>query len=173
MFTKLRTIDFLLVVPFLAFASSWAAGAGGLEGTVKDITGKPLKGAEVRVEAKSGNVISKTLTDANGHYLAGSVPAGIYKVDLVVNSVVKASLSNVKAGAGKSTQLNFDLKTQPAQTTVAKKATHRIWIPPQTGTHIGGRWVDVDDEGTATKQNVQRADGRLLQRMQAFDSNRA
>jgi hypothetical protein len=68
---------------------------------------------------------------------------GIYKVTVAVNGVVKASILNAYTQSGKHTQLNFEL----TPTTKVVK-THKVWVAPETGTHIGGcQWIDVDDNG--------------------------
>src|SRR5438552_7297548 len=120
-------------------------GTSALEGVVKDPTGRPIKGADVRIEAKNFSKIAKT--DASGHYISDGLAVGSYKVTLVVNGSARASTSNAKTQLGKSTQLNFDLA---AQTASATKHIHSVWCPNETGTLIGGtgRWIDVDDNGT-------------------------
>ena len=141
MFLKSSSISFVGL--FLVTFSAWA-GTSAFEGVVKDPAGHPIKGADVRIEATNGSNFSKIVkTDAAGHYTADGLPAGIYKATLVVNGAVKASILNASTQSGKHTQLNFEL-TQ--KTKVVK--THKVWISPDTGTHIGGgQWVDVDDNG--------------------------
>jgi hypothetical protein len=119
-------------------------GTSALEGVVKDPTGRPIKGADVRIEAKNFSKIAKT--DASGHYISSGLVVGAYKVTVVVNGSVKASIPNAKTQSGKPTQLNFDLTTTTA---LAKKHIHSVWCPNETGTLIGGtgRWIDVDDNG--------------------------
>jgi len=41
-----------------------------------------------------------------------------------------------------------------------------VWVPAATGSHIGGGWVEVDDEGKSAPGtlNVQRANAEQLQR---------
>jgi hypothetical protein len=84
-----------------------------------------------------------------------------------VNGAVKASITNTKTKAGQTTQLNFDLKPVPVAQASAgkKKGKHMVWVPASTGSHIGGRWIDVPDgsvdPGTL---NVQRANAEQLQR---------
>jgi hypothetical protein len=168
MFKKPLTLAVVGVALSLTLGNARAAGPASFEGIVTDANGKTMKGAEVRVETKDGVVISKSTTDGNGHYVSGKIPAGTYKVDLLVKSVTKASLTNQKAsGSGNATKLNFALTSaMMAAQNPAKKGKHMVWVPPQTGTHIGGRWVEVDDEGTASMQHVDKADGRLLEKMQ-------
>ncbi len=134
----------ILTLVGILFVTFSAAAGTSLEGIVKDPTGRPIKGADVRIEAKN---FSKVLrTDANGRYVCDGLGAGTYKVTVVQNGQVKASTANAKTQAGKATQLNFNLTGQTAQ---AKKHTHMVYMRPDIDTHIGGggQWVEVDDNG--------------------------
>ena len=121
---------------FVTFAV-WA-GTSILEGLVKDPNGHPIKGADVRIEAKNFSKIVKT--DANGHYTCDGLGVGTYKVTLVVSGQVKASIVNAKTQSGKAAQLNFNLTGQTAS---AKKHTHMVYAPPSVDSRIGaGRSQD-------------------------------
>jgi hypothetical protein len=157
----LKSLGIGLIGLFVLAFSAWA-GTPTLEGVVKDPTGRPIKGADVRIEAKDFSKIVKT--DASGHYISDGLAVGTYKVTLVINGSVKASIMNAKTQLGKPTQLNFDLT---AKTASVKKHTHMVWCPPETGTLIGGgRWIEVDDNGnvvdTAGANNVQKMSGSAL-----------
>jgi hypothetical protein len=93
---------------------------------------------------------------------------GVYRVTLVVNGTVKASITNTKTKVDQTTQLNFDLKPVPVAQASAeqKKGKHMVWVPATTGSHIGGRWVEVDDGAKAAPGtlNVVRPDPEALQR---------
>jgi hypothetical protein len=135
---------------FFLLSSIALAGTPALEGIVKDVKGHPIKGAEVRIEARTG-VFSKTLkTDAKGHYRFDKLTLGTnYKVTLVINGKVKASILNATVRTGKPTELNFDLNK-----TKGYSKTHMVYMPQETGTHIGsGRWVEVDDNGNVVDNN--------------------
>ena len=152
----------------LISGSAWAA-ISAIEGTVKDPKGQPVKGADIRIEAKDGSKLFKTVkTDASGHYISDALPAGTYRVTLIVNGAVKASINNTKTKLGAPTELNFDLK--PGSTSQVsgsvKKGKHMVWIPPTTGTHLGGRWVEVDDNGSGQpgSLNVEKVSAEQLER---------
>ena len=137
----MRFIAFCLLL-WVSSELAWAGGA--LQGTVKDSSGKPIKGAEIRIE---GNNFSKAAkTDAKGHYFSDGLGVGTkYKVTVVVNGSVKASLLNVSPGTGKPADLNFDLRQAKGTS-----KNHMVWVPTETGTHIGaanGHWVEVDENG--------------------------
>ena len=153
----------------LISGSAWAA-ISAIEGTVKDPKGQPVKGADIRIEAKDGSKLLKTVkTDASGHYTSDTLPVGMYRVTLIVNGAIKASINNTKTKASEPTKLSFELKSTSASqaSAPAKKGKHYVWVPPTTGTHLGGRWVEVDDNGTADTSGthkVKKVTGDALQR---------
>jgi hypothetical protein len=165
MFTKSLQIGFVGLV--LSVATAWA-GPSAIQGVVKDAKGQAIKGADVRIDSKDGRQQFNTVkTDAKGRYISQDLPPGVYRVTLVVSGAVKASLTNTKTKADQTTQLNFDLKPVPAAQASAgqKKGKHMVWVPAGTGTHIGGRWVEVPDGATeAGTLNVQRPNAEALQR---------
>jgi hypothetical protein len=134
-----------------------ADGRSSLQGFVKDAKGEPIKGADVRVESRDGKQVFSTLkTDQKGRYISQGLQPGVYRVTLLVSGVVKASIMNTQTKANQPTQLNFDLKTTSQAGNVAKGGKHMVWMPGRTGTHLGGNWVEVDDEGTERSgSNVQ------------------
>lgn len=168
---QLRALGLILLILPLLQGNLRAAGSGAFEGVVKDPSGKPIRGAEVRVETKSGSVISKTLTDAKGHYVSAAVPGGLYTVNLVISSVMKATMANQKATDGKATTLNFALTNEKIATGTPVKHQHRLYVPPKTGSNIGGHWIDVDDAGMADANHVETGDGRMLQKIQQGGGN--
>ena len=167
MFIKSLQIGFVGL--FLCAASVWA-GPASIQGTVKDAKGQPIKGADVRVESRDGKQLFNTVkTDGKGHYISQGLKPGVYRVSLVVNGAVKASIMNTSTKADKATQLNFDLKpvaSGPAATG-QKTAKHMVWMPASTGTHTGGRWVEVDDSGAGSGAlNVKRSNAEALHQQQ-------
>jgi Carboxypeptidase regulatory-like domain len=166
MFIKSLKIGFVGLV--LCVATAWA-GPSSIQGTVKDAKGQAIKGADVRIESKDGSQRFTTVkTDGQGRYISQGLPAGgVYRVTLVVNGAVKASITNTKTKPDQTTQLNFDLKPVAATQASAeqKKGKHMVWVPATTGSHVGGRWVEVPDGATEPGAlNVQRASGEQLQR---------
>jgi 5-hydroxyisourate hydrolase-like protein (transthyretin family) len=128
----------------LLVASALAANSV-LQGIVKDANGQPIQGADIRLEeTKTGRLLTTVKTNGNGRYKLEGLAAGRYRVTLVVNGAMKASINNTPLKPGESTRLNFDLKQTRASVTAAK-GTHRIWVPPFTGSRLPGRWIEVDD----------------------------
>jgi hypothetical protein len=93
-----------------------------------------------------------------------------------VNGAVKASISNTKTKADQATLLNFDLKpvTASQASAAGKSGKHKVWVPSNTGSHIGGSWVEVDDSGTtnAGALNVKRSSAEALRQEQLNRASR-
>src|SRR6266508_1408587 len=154
----------------LSVATAWA-GPSVIQGVVKNAKGQEINGADVRVESRDGKTLFKTVkTDGNGRYISQGLQPGVYRVTLVVNGAVKASIMNTKTKADQSTQLNFDLKPVSASQASAagKSGKHMVWVPSSTGSHIGGRWVEVDEIGSADAGalNVKRGSAEALRQEQ-------
>lgn len=129
----------------MLFVASALAGSSVLQGIVKDVNGHPIQGADIRIEAtKTGRLLTTVKTNVNGRYSLEGLAAGNYRATLLVNGSVKASINNTTLKPGESTQLNFELKQTHASVTVTK-GTHRIWVPPFTGSRLPGRWIEVND----------------------------
>jgi hypothetical protein len=169
MIIKSLRIGFIGLIIFAA--SAWAAGSV-LEGIVKDAKGHPLEGADIRIETKNGGrLIGSVKTDVSGRYVLNGLPAGNYRVTLVVNSAVKTSINNAKIALDEPTQLNFDLTSRSASQALppAKKGKHWVYLPPFTGSRLPGRWIEVDDSGSwaaahASAEDVIRISGEELER---------
>jgi len=167
-FIKSIWIGFIGLVLFTA--SAWAAGSV-LQGIVKDAKGHPVEGVDIRIETKNGGrLLTAVKTDANGRYILEGLPAGNYRITLVVNRVVKTSINNTTIEAGEPTQLNFDLTAAPASraSVTVKKGRHWVWIPAFTGSRLPGRWIELNDSGSwaaeASSLNVIRVSAEELQR---------
>jgi hypothetical protein len=154
----------------LSVATAWA-GPSAIQGVVKDAKGQAIKGADVRIESRDGKTLLKTVkTDGSGRYVSDGLAAGVYRVTLVVNGATKASITNTQTKADQRTQLNFDLKPVSASqaSAPAKKGKHMVWVPSTTGSHIGGRWVEVDatDSADTGALNIKRGSAEDLRREQ-------
>ncbi len=125
-----------------------AEGPASIQGFVKDAKGEPIKGTDVRIESRDGKQVFSTVkTDSKGRYISQGLHPGFYRVTLLVNGAVKASIMNTQTKANQPTQLNFDFKPTSQAGSTAKGGNHMVWVPNRTGSHIGGNWVEVDDEG--------------------------
>ena len=156
------------VIGVMLFVAGASAASSVLQGIVKDAKGHPFQGADIRIEAtNTGTLLTTVKTNVNGRYSLEGLPEGKYRVTLVVNGAVKASINNTRLESGVSTQLNFELKQARASVTVTK-GRHWVWIPAFTGSRLPGRWVEVDDSGSwaaaAPVNHVVRVSAEELQR---------
>jgi len=144
MFIKSFWIGFVGAMLFVAGAS---AANSVLQGIVRDANGHPIQGADIRIEAiNTGRLLTVIKTNANGRYSLEGLAAGKYRVTLVLNGAVKASINNTTLEPRESTHLNFELKQTRASVTVTK-GKHWVWIPAFTGSRLPGHWVEVVDGG--------------------------
>jgi hypothetical protein len=166
MFIKPIWICFIGVMLFVA--SAWAASSV-LQGIVKDAKGHPIQDADLRIESTStGRLLTTAKTDVYGRYSLEGLVAGNYRVTLVVNGAVKASINNTTLKLGEATQLNFELK-QPGASVTVTKGKHWVWVPAFTGSRLPARWVEVDGNGRwtaadAMANNIVRISAEELQR---------
>ena len=123
----IKSLQIGLMGFLLCAATAWA-GPASIQGIVKDAKGKPIKGADVRVESRDGKQLFNTVkTDAKGRYISQGLQPGVYRVSLVVNGAVKASIGNTKTKSDQATQLNFDLKPVAAGQATASKRKESTW----------------------------------------------
>jgi hypothetical protein len=154
-----------LVVSIIVASLATALGAPAIEGNVIGADGKPLKGAEIRLERKDKS--SPTIvaaTDARGHYLADGLSLGLYRISVVVNGNVQSAL-DVKTAA-RNAPVDFNLK--PA---AGKKVKKYVWVPSGTATHIGGRWVEEGSAPAAEGANVDKKSAEAAQEWLRHQTN--
>jgi len=164
----MKSLKIGIVGALLSIAIALGGSSAAIQGVVRDSKGHVIRGADVRIESRDGSKLIKTVkTDANGRYVSEGLNAGVYRVTLVVNGTVKASIMNTRTSTDRPTQLNFDLR--PASASQAGAAgKHMVWMPSTTGSHIGGRWVEADEAGNADagSLNVHKADAEAYHRDQ-------
>jgi len=166
-----KSLQTCFVTLLLSAVAAWASptGPARIQGIVKDSGAQPVAGAEVHIQAKDGSGLQKIVrTDSSGNYGVSKLPVTDYEVVLFVNGQIKASINNAKVNSDKPTQLDFKLTGKFAANT-AKKHTHMVYIPAETGSNLSGRWVEVDDttgQATSATSNMQRLSGEAARRFQ-------
>jgi len=152
----MKTLLGILAVISVSWFTSPAANADAvatLSGVVKNAKGQPVHGAEIRIVGKDASKVGKVHTDANGRYSYPGLETGTYSVTLVVDGATKASIGNVKTKSGEVQTLNFDFQSS-ASARPFTKGKHYVWIPSQTGSHLG-MWIEVDDDAKAMPSGMQ------------------
>jgi VCBS repeat-containing protein len=152
MLTLIRIV-IVVSVSFCLMLKAHAEGEATLSGVVKDAAGQPLQGAEIRIQGNDASKVGKIHTNANGHYSYPALETGTYSVTLLVDGATKASINNVRTKAGETQTLNFELRKGATAKPFAK-GKHYVWVPSQTGSHLG-MWVEVDDDSKAMPTGMQ------------------
>lgn len=157
-----------IVVSSVCFAAN-AFAQSAIEGEVKGVDGSPLVAAGVRAERqdkKAPEVSAKT--DAKGHFAIKGLAVGTYSVDVMAGGAAVSS-TRVTTRTGKPMLVTFDMK-QPrkAITSGGKKKKKFVWMPEETGSHIGGHYVEVDEDATVgpSGKNIQKGTGKSVQQFQ-------
>ena len=144
------------------------AGEAGLSGIVKNSSG-PVQGAEIRIQGSDANKIGRVHTTANGRYNYPELEAGTYNVTLVVNGVTKASIMNVRTKGGQTETLNFEL-VKGSRVTPYAPGKHYVWVPSDTGTHLG-HWAEVEGDGkgipVGMSERLNNQGNQLVRQIQA------
>ena|SRR2546421_9581656 len=163
MFTRSPILSSILFGS-LVLAGGTMLQAGTVQGYVKGPDGKPISGADVHVaRSNTQTPLQKARTDNTGQYIfKGLSEAFSYRLTAWVNKV-PTTIENVKTREEGPMRVDFDIKSGPAK--AAKKVKHWVWFPAQTGSNLGGRWVEVDENGrTATgAQPVETVSGKALE----------
>src|SRR5262249_24508213 len=157
-----------IIILLISAVAAWASnpvGPARIQGVVRDSKSQPVAGAEGHIQAKDGSGLQKIVrTDSTGQYGVTRLPVTDYEVVLFVNRQIKASINNTKVYPDKPTQLDFKLTGQYAANQ-QKKHTHMVYQPAETGSNLGGRWVEVDDNVGAPTYNLEHLSGEAVRQM--------
>ncbi|RMG34879.1 MAG: carboxypeptidase-like regulatory domain-containing protein, partial [Methanobacteriota archaeon] len=101
----------LLIVSSIV-STVFAATTGKITGVVKDAeTGEPLPGVNVVIQGTSLGAS----TDLDGSYFILNIPPGNYTVTAQMVGYATVNMEDVRVNAGRTTVLNFSLKSQLLQ----------------------------------------------------------
>ncbi len=171
----MKSLQLSIVTLALSALAAWASATGParIQGMVVDSKKNPVAGAEVHITAKDGSGLQKIArTDAGGQFGVSGLPVTDYEVVLIVGSQVKATLTNQHVFTDKPTKVDFKL-TGTYSARGAKKHTHMVYVPAETGSNLSGHWVEVDDVSGAGAANgeVNRLSGEAVRKMQSGGTN--
>ncbi len=116
---QMRKLLFLVMISMLAtllaVAGTSCAGtpaAGGIEGTVTDLNGKPVAGMRVGiVSGTTGFPEMAPETNEEGYYQIGSVSPGTFEVAVHDREGNRIGLQSVVVRSGETSKLNFTIST--------------------------------------------------------------
>jgi Carboxypeptidase regulatory-like domain len=169
MFIRSRIILLALIGLGFAFHGALADGLA-IRGNVTGTDGKPLAGAELRAERIDGKApVVMTKTDAKGRYAFKGLMLGAYKVTAIINHVPK-SYAAIRTRESNWVRVDFDFAAMSKAAQAKKTKKRYVWVPEETGTHIGGgHWEEVDSNGNTPvgTQPVDTINGHVLQQPQS------
>ena len=137
MITHLRRVGSILLA-FGLMAASASAQNSSIRGAVKGMDGKPLAGAQVKVERTDAKARAvNTNSDANGNYIANGLPVGTFKVAAYGKTNAK-EIGGIATKSGGPVTVDLNLSTKSNN----RLERHYVWQKSENGSEIGGRWVD-------------------------------
>jgi hypothetical protein len=173
---KHRILAIILLLQAAALLSAAPTRNSAIFGTILGTNGRPLTGAEIRIQAQgtTSNPLKYT-TDAKGYYAANPIPVGTYRVTVASEGVTLFSADKIKTRAGDGTRVDFDLgKKYFTLSTISSKVTKRfVWIDMGTGSNVAGHWQEVDSTGKAEPDmnNVETLSPLFIQDLQRRQTN--
>jgi len=137
MFTQTLRVGSILLA-FGLMAASASAQNSSIRGAVKDMNGKPLVGAQVKVErtdakARAVNVNS----DAKGDYVANGLPVGTFRVTAYGKTNAK-EIGGINTKSSSSVTVDLNLATKSNN----RLEKHYVRVKSENGSEIGGRWEE-------------------------------
>jgi hypothetical protein len=143
------------------------ADTNTVQGLITGSDGKPLAHAEVRAErtdAVAKRVVTKT--DANGHYTFTALPTGRYSISVVAERSAQrpaAATATVGSDSGQPIRrfispLPYQVKADFSGGSSANVRSRFVWKPGETGSHIGGRWINAAEANGPAANPLQKLD---------------
>ncbi len=100
----------LILFAFLSAALALAqVGTGSIRGSVTDSSGAAVPNAHVIVTNMQTGIATDLATDANGRYVAPSLPIGQYQVQVQARGFETALRQNIVLAVGESREVNISL----------------------------------------------------------------
>ena len=149
MFTQLPRIGSILLVFGLIVASASAQNSS-IRGAVKDMDGKPLAGAQVKIERTDAKARAININaDAKGNYVANGLPVGTFKVTAYGKTNAKEIGGiTTKSGSPVTVDINLSLKSNN------KLEKHYVRVKSENGSEMGERWEEDTKAGPSMKSDL-------------------
>ena len=132
----------------------------GVQGVVKDETGKPVVGAVVTFERTDFKGHYEVKTKKKGDYGHYGLPIGTYNITVAIDGKVRDSMNGFRTSPGDPKELNFDLKASADQQKALQKAA-------ETGT------LTAEQERGMTKEQKEAFEKQAKAREATLAKNKA
>jgi len=97
------------VAPLLLFAAAAFAQTSNIQGDVIGTDGKPLQGANIKLERTDIKQNFNVKTDKKGHFLYANLPTGVYNIVVQVGGKDVTGVTGVRTRQGDNPPITFDL----------------------------------------------------------------
>ena len=112
---------FLVVAPLFLFGAAAFAQTSNIQGDVVGLDGKPLQGAQIKLDRTDIKQSFSVKTDKKGHFLYANLPTGTYNITLVVDGKEVGQITGARTRQGDNPPVVFDMAKQ-AQAAAAAAA---------------------------------------------------
>ena len=137
----------VLVLLHLAGSAILAGQAitGGIIGTVTDITGRVVPGAEVTITNQATGISTKQTTNHSGDYTVDQLPVGGYSVTVSAPGFATASTSGIAVNIGSQVRVDLKLPVGPISQTVEVQSDNEALqtTGSQVSNTIGEKMIDA------------------------------
>jgi tetratricopeptide (TPR) repeat protein len=145
----------LLLLPVLAlfFVTAVWAQVTTLEGNVKGVDGKPVKGAVVKLERTDIKGHYQVKSDKKGHWFYTGLPLGTYNIVCEIDGKTVDQVSGVKSKYGDSTTVDFDAGRGQQQAAAMQQAAQNGELSKDQA-----RGMSAEQKAALEKQLKERTD---------------
>jgi tetratricopeptide (TPR) repeat protein len=163
MLTSLRKL--FAFAPVFVFAAVGWAQTSNIQGDVVDTDGKPLQGAQIKLDRTDIKQSFNVKTDKKGHFLYANLPTGVYNITVVVNGKDVGTLTGMRSRPGDNEPLKFDL----AKMAAANAAAAAAGAAPGAGPAAG----QAKPEAGMTKEQRAEYEKKLKEQEEAMAKDKA
>jgi tetratricopeptide (TPR) repeat protein len=117
MFASFRKL--LAVTPLFLFAAAGFAQTSNIQGDVLGLDGKPLQGAQIKLDRTDIKQSFNVKTDKKGHFLYANLPTGVYNITIVVGGKEMGTMTGMHPRQGDNPPVQFDLSKVAAEAAAA------------------------------------------------------
>jgi tetratricopeptide (TPR) repeat protein len=163
MLTSLRKL--FAFAPLLVFAGVGWAQTSNIQGDVLDIDGKPLQGAQIKLDRTDIKQSFNVKTDKKGHFLYANLPTGVYNITVIVNGKEMGTMTGMHSRPGDNPPLEFDLSKVAAANAAAAAAGPAPGAAPAPG--------QAKPEAGMTKEQRAEYEKKLKEQEEAMAKDKA
>lgn len=111
-----------LVAPLFLFAGFAFGQTSNIQGDVIGTDGKPLQGAQIKLDRTDIKQSFTVKTDKKGHFLYANLPTGVYNITLFVDGKDMGTMTGMRPRQGDNPPVEFDLAKVAAANAAAAAA---------------------------------------------------